>query len=126
MTGQPLRRRDDVSYHLIPHDLEPSGESVRQGRASRTAEQDALFRALEPGHLLDAKTEGLRPYFEVQGLDAFCAALAKQGVLFDQMPKDMPWGWRHAHFRDPDGHQISLYRAGKARLRQTATTNRAT
>ena len=71
------------------------------------------------GQKLDPKTEGLRLYFEVKGLDAFCAALGRKGVTFDQTPKTMPWGWKHAYLRDPDGHEISLYWAGKARLKKT-------
>jgi len=77
------------------------------------------LHGVEPGQAIDPKTEGLRLYFEVEGLDAFCKALAKKGVQFDQMPKDMPWGWKHAYLRDPDGHQISLYWAGKARFKKT-------
>ena len=38
------------------------------------------------------------------------------GVELDQKPADMPWGWRHAYLRDPDGHRLSLYRAGADRL----------
>jgi hypothetical protein len=43
-----------------------------------------------------------------------------KGVVFEQMPKDMPWGWRHAYLRDPDGRQISLYSAGAKRLGKTS------
>jgi catechol 2,3-dioxygenase-like lactoylglutathione lyase family enzyme len=67
----------------------------------------------------DAKTEGMRLYFEVQRLDAFCKQLEKNGIDIDEQPKDMPWGWRHAYLRDPDGHEISLYWAGKKRFQPT-------
>ncbi len=77
------------------------------------------LHVLDPRQQMEARTEGLRLYFEVKGLDALCGALEKKGVKFDQMPKDMPWGWRHAYLRDPDGHEISLYWAGKARFRKT-------
>lgn len=60
---------------------------------------------------------GHRLYFEVAHLDAYCARLKKRGVKFKQMPKDMPWGWRHAYLDDPDGHPLSLYKAGAKRLR---------
>ncbi|HEV2413928.1 MAG TPA: VOC family protein [Candidatus Dormibacteraeota bacterium] len=60
--------------------------------------------------------EGLRLYLEVEELDSFCASLAADGVEFEQMPEDMPWGWRHAYLKDPDGHLLSLYRAGPRRL----------
>lgn len=58
-----------------------------------------------------------RLYFEVRDLDAFCARLKKRGVKFEQMPKDKPWGWRHAYLKDPDGHELSPYFAGRKRLK---------
>jgi catechol 2,3-dioxygenase-like lactoylglutathione lyase family enzyme len=58
-----------------------------------------------------------RIYLEVRDLDAFCARLKRRGVAFTQDPTDMPWGWRHAYLEDPDGHEVSLYWAGKKRLR---------
>src|SRR5262245_2144278 len=77
------------------------------------------LHVLDRGQKMKAATEGLRLYFEVRDLDPFCRWLARKGVKFRQMPRDMPWGWRHAYLRDPDGHEISLYRAGRARLRKT-------
>ena len=77
------------------------------------------LHVVDSGQKMDSKAEGVRLYFEVKGLDAFCTALAKKGVKFDQMPKDMPWGWKHAYLRDPDGHEISLYWAGEARFKKT-------
>lgn len=60
--------------------------------------------------------EGVRLYLEVKDLDRVCVDLAARGVAFDQMPQDMPWGWRHAYLKDPDGHLLSLYWAGPQRL----------
>jgi catechol 2,3-dioxygenase-like lactoylglutathione lyase family enzyme len=74
---------------------------------------------LDPGQKMNTEVEGLRLYFEVEELDEFCRGLESKGVKLDQPPKDMPWGWRHAYLRDPDGHQISLYWAGEARFRKT-------
>lgn len=71
------------------------------------------------GRRRSPRAEGIRLYFEVRDVDALCARLASKGVRFDQMPKDMEWGWRHAYLRDPDGHEVSLYRAGQKRLRKT-------
>jgi hypothetical protein len=31
----------------------------------------------------------------------------------------MPWGWKHAYLSDPDGHELSLYRAGAKRFQKT-------
>jgi catechol 2,3-dioxygenase-like lactoylglutathione lyase family enzyme len=73
----------------------------------------------EEGRTMNTSTEGLRLYFEVGDLDRFCASLAAKGVKFDRMPQDMPWGWRHAYLKDPDGHELSLYRAGNRRFRKS-------
>lgn len=77
------------------------------------------LHALDPGQQMHTPTEGLRLYFEVKKLDDFCAALVEQGVAIEKMPADMPWGWRHAYLRDPDGHMISLYWAGRKRFKPT-------
>ena len=86
---------------------------------SPSGDTTIALHGLDPGQKMDVKTEGLRLYFEVRELDAFCAGLEKKGIKFDQAPKDMPWGWRHAYLHDPDGHEISLYWAGEKRLQQT-------
>ncbi len=61
--------------------------------------------------------EGVRLYLELEDLDGVCRVLVERGVEFEQLPQDMPWGWRHAYLRDPDGHLLSLYFAGEQRLR---------
>ena len=58
-------------------------------------------------------------YFETRDLRNVCRSLQKRGVRFDQMPARMPWGWEHAYLRDPDGHPISLYWAGRKRFTKT-------
>jgi catechol 2,3-dioxygenase-like lactoylglutathione lyase family enzyme len=55
-------------------------------------------------------------YFETPRLTETCQRLIRRGVRFDQMPRRMPWGWDHAYLRDPDGHEISLYWAGRKRF----------
>jgi catechol 2,3-dioxygenase-like lactoylglutathione lyase family enzyme len=77
------------------------------------------LHCLEPGQRTDPARAGIRLYFEVLGLARFCRALARRGVVFDQAPRQMPWGWKHAYLKDPDGHELSLYHAGAARLRPT-------
>lgn len=77
------------------------------------------LHTVEHGQRMNAKTGGLRLYFEVRNLDTFCRNLRKRGVKFIRMPTLMPWGWKHAYLHDPDGHEISLYHAGKARLGKT-------
>ena len=77
----------------------------------------ALHR-FEPGQPAD-DSGAIRLYFETQNLDALCRRLAAAGVEFTQMPKRMPWGWKHAYLNDPDGHELSLYWAGEKRFRKT-------
>jgi len=64
-------------------------------------------------------SEGVRLYFEIRELDDFCDKLRKRGFYFTQLPRMMPWGWRHAYMNDPDGHEISLYWAGENRMKKT-------
>jgi catechol 2,3-dioxygenase-like lactoylglutathione lyase family enzyme len=64
-------------------------------------------------------SEGVRLYFEVRELDAFCRNLQQKGFHITQLPRMMPWGWRHAYLNDPDGHEISLYWAGENRMKKT-------
>ena len=69
---------------------------------------------LGPGEALH--TGGVRLYFEVRDLEAFCKQLESEGVVFSKPPALMPWGWTHAYLDDPDGHEVSLYWAGEKRL----------
>jgi catechol 2,3-dioxygenase-like lactoylglutathione lyase family enzyme len=64
-------------------------------------------------------SEGVRLYFEVRELDNFCRKLQAKGFYMTQMPRVMPWGWRHAYLNDPDGHELSLYWAGENRMKKT-------
>jgi len=54
-------------------------------------------------------------YFETDRIDALYARLLEAGVPFDREPADMPWLWREARFRDPDGHRLCLFHAGANR-----------
>ena len=47
------------------------------------------------------------------------ASSMQKGFYITQMPRMMPWGWRHAYLNDPDGHEISLYWAGENRMKKT-------
>lgn len=64
-------------------------------------------------------SDGVRLYFEIRELDDFCRKLQAKGFYITQMPRMMPWGWRHAYLNDPDGHEISLYWAGENRMKKT-------
>jgi catechol 2,3-dioxygenase-like lactoylglutathione lyase family enzyme len=54
-------------------------------------------------------------YFESDDLDDLCDRLLGVGMVFDQTPQDMPWLWREARLRDPDGHRVCLFSAGRNR-----------
>jgi catechol 2,3-dioxygenase-like lactoylglutathione lyase family enzyme len=49
-------------------------------------------------------------FFECETLDETVAALEAKGLVFYQGPTDMFYGWREARLRDPDGHDLRLYR----------------
>jgi catechol 2,3-dioxygenase-like lactoylglutathione lyase family enzyme len=49
-------------------------------------------------------------FFECEDLDARFADLTPRGIAFNQEPRDMFYGWREARLRDPDGHDLRLYR----------------
>jgi catechol 2,3-dioxygenase-like lactoylglutathione lyase family enzyme len=110
--------RDALGFEAV--DVHPGAYARLKSPAGGTT---IALHALEPGQSMDPDREGLRLYFEVEDLDAFCQRLAEKGVPFDQMPGDMPWGWRHAYLRDPDGHEISLYWAGEGRTRNIRSGN---
>lgn len=71
----------------------------------------------EPGTPL--ASDGGRLYFEIREVDDFCRKLQVKGFYVTQMPRMMPWGWRHAYVNDPDGHEISLDWAGENRMKKT-------
>lgn len=106
--------RDLLGFQVI--EIHPDAYARLKSPAGATT---IALHVVDPGQQMETKNEGLRLYFEAQSLDAFCSALQKKGVKLDQVPKDMPWGWRHAYLHDPDGHEISLYWAGKARFQKT-------
>jgi catechol 2,3-dioxygenase-like lactoylglutathione lyase family enzyme len=64
-------------------------------------------------------SDGVRLYFEIRDVDGFCHKLQAKGFYITQMPRMMPWGWRHAYLNDPDGHEISVYWAGENRMKKT-------
>jgi catechol 2,3-dioxygenase-like lactoylglutathione lyase family enzyme len=54
-------------------------------------------------------------YFESDKLDSEYERLRRAGIEFEQPPTDMPWLWREARLRDPDGHRLCLFYAGRNR-----------
>ncbi len=80
---------------------------------------DGTIALHQAGPGASVASEGVRLYFEIRDLDAFCRKLQANGFYITQTPQMMPWGWRHAYLNDPDGHEISLYWAGENRMKKT-------
>ena len=58
---------------------------------------------------------GITLYFEHEKLDDKVSKLKDQGVTFVGETEDKDWLWREAHLKDPDGHQLTLFKAGENR-----------
>jgi len=110
---------DQLGFKVI----EVYGAAYARLRSPKGAMTIALHLA-EPTQQISS--EGVRLYFEVKELDKFCAKLQAAGVRITESPKMMPWDWRHAYLNDPEGHEISLYWAGKKRFQKTAMRRTAT
>lgn len=54
-------------------------------------------------------------YFEVGNVSATVEALQARGVEFETPVTSQSWLWTEAWFRDPDGHRLCIYHAGKNR-----------
>lgn len=60
--------------------------------------------------------EQVTVYFEVDDVDAEYDRLGHNGLEFEHPPADMPWLWRGARLRDPDGHRLCIFDAGDNRV----------
>ncbi len=54
-------------------------------------------------------------YFEVDDLNLTYHQLTAQGVKFKTAPQEQRWLWHEASLKDPDGHPLILFNAGKNR-----------
>src|SRR5664279_5305667 len=108
--------RDLMGFKLI-EDFRYEGKSVYARLRAPGGDGTIALHQAGPGASL--ASEGVRLYFEVCDLDEFCRKLMQKGFYITQMPRMMPWGWRHAYLNDPDGHEISLYWAGENRMAKT-------
>ena len=109
--------RDALGFRLI--DLAQGEGFPGYARLRSPAGNTTIaLHAYEPG-MTPPASEGIRLYFEVRDLDRFCKKLRAAGIEIPQMPRRMPWGWKHAYLKDPDGHELSFYWAGAKRLKNT-------
>ena len=93
------------------------GRTVYARLRAPQGEGTVALHLAEPGKPVESP--GVRLYFEVKALEDFCKKLEAGGAVLTQQPKVMPWGWKHAYLNDPDGHEVSLYRAGAKRFQKT-------
>ena len=108
--------RDLLGFKLI-EDFRYEGTAVyARLRAPGGDGTIALHQAAPGASIL---SDGVRLYLEVRDLDDFCRKLQQKDFYITQLPRFMPWGWRHAYLNDPDGHEISLYWAGENRMKKT-------
>jgi len=113
-----LRRSLEFYKDILGLDLLETYPDVYARLRSPSATGTIALHSIEAGQRMDPLVEGVRLYFEVKRLEAFCKAIESKGVKLDQKPRKMSWGWTHAYLHDPDGHEISLYRAGAVRLKK--------
>ena len=108
--------RDMMGFRLI-EDFQYEGKPVYARLRAPGGDGTIALHMAGPGTSL--ASDGVRLYFEVRELDEFCRKLQRKGFYITQLPRLMPWGWRHAYLNDPDGHEISLYWAGEKRMEKT-------
>jgi catechol 2,3-dioxygenase-like lactoylglutathione lyase family enzyme len=108
--------RDWLGFKLI-EDFRYEGKPVYARLRAPGGDGTIALHQAGPGTSL--ASDGVRLYFEVRELDDFCRKPQQKGFYMTQLPRMMPWGWRHAYLNDPDGHEISLYWAGENRMQKT-------
>jgi predicted enzyme related to lactoylglutathione lyase len=68
------------------------------------ATQDAAYKKAET-----SACQGFE--LEVQNADAEYARVQALGIEVQEPPKNLPWGYRYFHIKDPDGNGIDLVQA---------------
>jgi catechol 2,3-dioxygenase-like lactoylglutathione lyase family enzyme len=112
-----LRFYHDLMGFRVIEDFRYEGSSVYARLRAPGGDGTIALHLAGPG--VPLASDGVRLYFEIRDLDGFCRKLQQKGFYITQMPRMMPWGWRHAYLNDPDGHEISLYWAGENRMQKT-------
>jgi catechol 2,3-dioxygenase-like lactoylglutathione lyase family enzyme len=108
--------RDLLGFKLI-EDFRHENKAVYARLRAPGGDGTIALHQAGPG--ASVASEGVRLYLEVRELDEFCRKLQQKGFHITQLPRMMPWGWRHAYLNDPDGHEISVYWAGENRMKKT-------
>lgn len=108
---------DLLGFHLL-EEMEHDGRLVYARLKAARGDGTLALHAIEPGKTLP-RGGGIRLYFETTELERLCKQLLVAGLKFSQLPKLMPWGWKHAYLDDPDGNEVSLYWAGAQRFEKS-------
>jgi predicted enzyme related to lactoylglutathione lyase len=108
--------KDWLGFKVI-EDFRHEGKSVYARLQAPGGDGTIALHQAGPG--ASVTSDGVRLYFEVRDLDAFCQRMRNRGFVFTQLPQMMPWGWRHAYLNDPEGHEMSLYWAGDLRMKKS-------
>ena len=58
---------------------------------------------------------GLWIYFEIEDLEEKVKDLKQLGIAFETPIEEQSWLWTEIRLKDPDGHQLILFRAGENR-----------
>lgn len=111
-----LRFYHDLMGFKLIEDFRYEGSPVYARLRAPGGDGTIALHLAGPG--VSLASDGVRLYFEIRDLDGFCRKLQQKDFYITQMPRMMPWGWRHAYLNDPDGHEISLYWAGENRMQK--------
>jgi catechol 2,3-dioxygenase-like lactoylglutathione lyase family enzyme len=94
--------RDWYAHNLGLRDV------VRRERFALMSDDDGPRLGLHEGEPV-AHAGSVRLHFLVEDVDTLHGALRARGIQFESPPTNMPWGFRVAILRDPDGHTVELY-----------------
>jgi lactoylglutathione lyase len=111
--------RDILGFEFL-EEYRMHGRPVYARLRAPGSKSTIALHGVPPGDPLS--TGGIRLYFEVRSLEAFCKRIQAKGAVIAKPPALMPWGWTHAYLNDPDGHEVSLYWAGAKRLKKAKTS----
>ncbi|MBV8099987.1 MAG: VOC family protein [Verrucomicrobia bacterium] len=87
--------------------LELVGAREDIGTRALGSRENGLALILISGDQLD-RPDLLQLHLHVKDVDAEYERLKAEGVKFEEPPKNMPWGWRHAYTKDPAGHTVEV------------------
>src|ERR1700730_7175549 len=85
--------RDLLGFKLI-EDFRYEGTPVYARLRAPGGDGTIALHQAAPGASISS--DGVRLYLEVRDLDDFCRKLQQKDFYITQLPRLMPWGWRHA------------------------------